>query len=116
MIEVDGEFFARDGRRFPVHGVTYGTFAPRQTDGARFPSRPQMKADLSGMREAGFNTVRTYTAPPEDLLTLAAECGLAVFAGVHWNDWRYLIGSSAKQRREVARRAVEVVRNEARRL
>jgi GT2 family glycosyltransferase len=116
MIQVDGKFFARDGRRFPVRGVTYGTFAPREPDGVRFPTRPQMKTDLVAMREAGFNTVRTYTTPPEDLLDFAGECGLQVFVGVHWNDWRYLIGSSARERRAVARTAVDVVRDEARRL
>jgi glycosyltransferase involved in cell wall biosynthesis len=116
MIQVDGKFFARDGGRFPVHGVTYGTFAPRETDGVRFPPRPQMKADLVAMHEAGFNTLRTYTAPPEDLLDFAGECGLHVFVGVHWNDWRYLIGTSARQRREIARTALHVVRDEARRL
>jgi cellulose synthase/poly-beta-1,6-N-acetylglucosamine synthase-like glycosyltransferase len=116
MIEVDGKFFARGGRRFAVRGVTYGTFAPRQRDGERFPPRSQMKADFAAMREAGFNTVRTYTAPPSDLLGQAAASGLAVLAGVHWNDWRYLIGSSGRQRREVARTAVRTVRDEARRL
>ncbi len=116
MIEVDGKFFALHGRRFPVRGVTYGTFAPRQPDGARIPRHVRMQADLIAMHDAGFNTVRTYTSPPEDLLDLAAESGLHVLAGTHWNDWRYLVGSSRRERRKVAREAIDVVREEARRL
>jgi glycosyltransferase involved in cell wall biosynthesis len=116
MIEVDGKFFAKSGQRFVMHGVTYGTFAPRPSDGARFPCAAQIKDDISAMHEAGFNTLRTYTAPTDDLLALAAEHGLHVFAGAHWNDWRYLIGSSRRQAREVGRDAVRTVRAEARRL
>lgn len=116
MIRVDGKFFARGGERFVMHGVTYGTFAPRSTDGARFPSSAQINDDFSAMHEAGFNTVRTYTAPPDDLLELASDHGLHVLAGVHWNDWRYLIGFSRRQNRRIERDAVSAVRAEARRL
>jgi cellulose synthase/poly-beta-1,6-N-acetylglucosamine synthase-like glycosyltransferase len=116
MITTDGKFFVRDNRRFWVRGVTYGTFAPRESDGHRFPPRERMKADFVAMNESGFNVVRTYTAPSDDLLELAADWELSVLAGVHWNDWRYLMGSSRRQSRAVARSAVEEVRGAARRL
>src|SRR5688572_13098759 len=97
-VTIDGKFFALEGRRFDFRGVTYGTFEPRSSDGARFPEREQIKTDFESMREAGFTVVRTYTAPPEDLVSLAADWGLHVMAGVFYADWRYLLGTSRRDR------------------
>lgn len=115
-IQVDGKHFVAgaDGR-FPVRGVTYGTFAPR-SDGARFPERDRVKRDFVDMAEAGFTVVRTYTSPPDDLLDLAADTGLRLLVDVFYPDWRYLVGASERDRRAVAREARETVRREARRL
>ena len=79
-ITVDGKFFALGRERFAFRGVTYGTFAPR-TDGSRFPERHVVKQDFAQLREAGFTVVRTYTAPPDDVLDLAADWDLRVLAG-----------------------------------
>ena len=103
-VEVDGKFFAAGGERFEFRGVTYGTFAPR-ADGTLFPERERLQRDLAMMRTAGFSVVRTYTMPPEDLLEAASEIGLRVLAGVFYPDWRYLLGSSRRERRQVAREA-----------
>ena len=100
-VEADGKFFRCAGERFPFRGVTYGTFKPRDRDGARFPGRERMAVDLDEMAEAGFTVVRTYTTPPDDLLDLAAERGLKVLAGVFYPDWRYLVGASRRQARRV---------------
>ena len=115
-VRVDGKQFALGGDRFPFRGVTYGTFAPRDADGARFPDRDQLKRDLHAIAEAGFTVVRTYTAPPDDLLDLAAELELKVLAGVFWPDWRYLVGASSRELRRVAREARDEVRAQVRRL
>src|SRR5882672_3004702 len=96
-VRVDGKFFAAGADRFPFHGVTYGTFEPRG-DGERFPERDQVKLDFAEMAEAGFTVVRTYTAPPDDLLDLAADHGLHLFASAFYPDWRYLVGASRRQR------------------
>lgn len=114
-VEIDGKFFACRGRRFPVRGVTYGTFAPR-SDGEPFPTHNRIKADFVAMSDAGFNVVRTYTEPPEDLISVARDWGLRVFAGVHWNDWRYMVGGSRRQQRAVERAAEGEVRAATRRL
>jgi glycosyltransferase involved in cell wall biosynthesis len=114
-VEIDGKHFAVGGRRFPVRGVTYGTFAARG-DGALFPERGLMKRDLHAMAGAGFTVVRTYTQPPDDLLELAADAGLKVLAGVFWPDWRYLAGASRRQLRRVDREAADEVRRAARQL
>jgi glycosyltransferase involved in cell wall biosynthesis len=107
-VAVDGKWFALGDRRFPFHGVTYGTFRPRE-DGARFPERDRMKRDLFDMAAAGFTVVRTYTPPPDDLLDLAGELGLRVLAGIFYPDWRYLHGSSRRDQARVARDALAEV-------
>ena len=114
-VAVDGKQLVRGGERFRLHGVTYGTFAPR-ADGARFPERQRMKLDFAAMSDAGFNVVRTYTEPSDDLLDLAADWGLGLLAGVFYEDWRYLVGGSRRQQREVAATARDAVRAAARRM
>jgi glycosyltransferase involved in cell wall biosynthesis len=113
-VRVDGKFFAAGDERFLFRGVTYGTFAPR-ADGALFPERFQLERDLAAMREVGFTVIRTYTPPPEDLLELAAEQGMRVLSGVFYTDWRYLLGSSRRDRARVAREARREVEATARR-
>lgn len=114
-VSCDGKQFAVDGRRFAFRGVTYGTFRPRD-DGARFPERDRLKRDMSAMEEAGFTVVRTYTPPPDDMVDLAADWGLRLLAGVFFPDWRYLVGTSRRGLRRVARDARAEVRSTARRL
>jgi O-antigen biosynthesis protein len=111
----DGKHFCVDGHRFHFRGVTYGTFAPRQ-DGALFPAGDVIKRDLGAMAERGFTVVRTYTAPPPDLLQWAQEFQLRLLAGVFFPDWRYLVGASRADERAAARAAREQVRAAARAL
>ncbi|MBV9284810.1 MAG: glycosyltransferase family 2 protein [Acidimicrobiia bacterium] len=114
-VRLDGKHFALRGHRFAFRGVTYGTFRPRD-DGERFPERGPAKLDLVGIADAGFSVVRTYTAPPDDIVELAADQDLHLLAGVFYPDWRYLVGASRRQRREMARAAEDEVRATARRL
>lgn len=114
-VRVDGKFFAVGQRRFPFKGVTYGTFGPREDD-ALFPERDPMKRDFMAMSEAGFTVVRTYTAPPDDLLDLAADWDLRVLAGVDYADWRHHLDGSRRQSRGLIREARSRVAEQARRL
>ena len=113
-VRVDGKFFAAGRQQFRFRGVTYGTFGARE-DGALFPERERMKRDLAAMREAGFTVVRTYTTPPDDMVDLAADWGLRIMAGVFYPDWRYLVGGSRRQHRDVVAQARNEVRAAARR-
>ncbi len=115
-IRRDGKFFAAGEERFTFRGVCYGTFEPRPIDGARVPEQTQIKRDLFDMQAAGFNVVRTYTAPPDDMLDIADELGIRVLAGVAFEDWRYTIGASAREFRRVAKQAEAHVRETAQRL
>jgi hypothetical protein len=112
---VDGKFFAVGGGRFLFRGVTYGTFAPR-ADGEQFPERGQIDDDLAAIRERGFTVVRTYVPPTDDLIDAARDHGLRLFSDVFYPDWRYLLGGSRRECREVARQAAREVRETARRL
>jgi len=107
-ITVDGKQLAFEGRPFHLRGSTYGTFRPRH-DGELFPQRARVEADFRQMRAAGLNVVRTYTAPPPDVLEIAEETGLWLLAGVHYDDWRFQLqpGRDAHRRvLEAGRRAV----------
>jgi GT2 family glycosyltransferase len=114
-IRATGKQFRAGTEPFTVRAVTYGTFRPRH-DEERFPDRNVIKQDFDAIATAGFNAVRTYTLPPDDVVELAADWGLRLLAGVFYEDWRYLVGASARQRRALARAARTRVGEAARRL
>ncbi|MBT8398739.1 MAG: glycosyltransferase, partial [Gemmatimonadetes bacterium] len=66
-----------------VKGVTYGTFRPGP-HGEPFPERSMVKRDFEHMAQAGFNSVRTYTVPPDWVLDEAAQAGMRVMVGLAW--------------------------------
>ncbi len=80
---VAGKFLTAGGRHFLIKGVSYGTFAP-DANGCQYPDAAAVARDFARMREAGINTVRTYTAPPEAVLDEAARQHLRVIAGAPW--------------------------------
>src|SRR5439155_5440360 len=69
---VEGRFLSVGGRRFWIKGVTYGTFRPNE-DCEPYPPRAQVREDFDRMREAGVNTVRLYSPPPDWLADAASE-------------------------------------------
>jgi GT2 family glycosyltransferase len=72
---VRGKFFIRDGEIVSINAVTYGPF-PNPL--------PDHDTEFSRIVKAGFNAIRVYEEPTLNLMTAAAEHGLMVFAGVHW--------------------------------
>ena len=86
-VAVHGRFLTVNGERFWVKGVTYGTFRPNE-NGEPFPTRAQVKQDFGRMREAGVNTVRLYTAPPDWVADAAADAGLFLFPDIVWGPRR----------------------------
>lgn len=114
-VYVDGCGLFKEGRPFRIRGVTYGTFR-ENSPGDLFPSGPTLNRDFSEIAENGFNVVRTYTVPPDRVLDAAAQYGLQLLVGVHWPDWRYLIGASRWERRAVEQAARGSVREAAMRL
>tara|TARA_B100000686_G_scaffold209267_1_gene216174 strand:- start:85 stop:2769 length:2685 start_codon:yes stop_codon:yes gene_type:complete len=80
---VDGKFLAKEGRRFRIKGVSYGTFAP-DSNGYQFPTLSRVREDFQSMTRSGINTVRTYTVPDLDFLDEAAAASLSVIVGIPW--------------------------------
>jgi hypothetical protein len=108
---VDGKFFRFDGRRFPVRGVTYGTFA--QSELGLFPELERVKRDFEAMVEANVNTVRTYTVPERPVFDVAEDLGLKLLVGVWWDDPRYLDRPTAEAWKVMAAEATAAVRQAA---
>lgn len=80
--EVHGKFFRVGDEKLYLRGVTYGPFAPGPGGEHYDPGRA--RDDFARMSEAGVNTVRLYTPPPEWLLDAVADHGMFVFAGLAW--------------------------------
>ena len=78
-----GKFLTVGNQHFLIKGVSYGTFAP-DAEGRQYPDARVVARDFARMREAGINTVRTYTVPPDSVLDEAARQRLRVVAGVPW--------------------------------
>jgi len=78
-----GKFFIRDGEVVPINAVTYGPFPVPV---------PVHDSELSRIVKAGFNAIRIYEEPTEELMMAASAHGLMVFAGVHWQWTRVFRG------------------------
>lgn len=80
-----GKFLRLDGRKFILHGATYGPFGPGDRNHG-LPSLETVSRDLSSMADWGANAVRLYHPPPEWFLDLCAQRGLYVVVSVPWGD------------------------------
>ena len=109
-VRTDGRHLVVDGRPWRLKAVTYGSFLARSSDGLAFPEPARVRGDLATVAAAGFNTVRTYTLPPADLLDAAEAHGLRLLVGLHYDDWRMTGDTSRRgssQVRDAGRRAVD---------
>src|SRR4029453_10105274 len=80
-----GKFFYRGVAKFFLRSVTYGPFAPGP-DGTQFPRAALVQRDFALMRDLGANAIRTFRVPPQWLLDLALEYGIAVVVGLPWTE------------------------------
>jgi GT2 family glycosyltransferase len=80
---VEGKFLYIGTEKFFIKGVTYGAFPPN-SQGDQFPETPEVEKDFILMREAGINTILTYTVPPLSFLDFAQEYGLRVIINIPW--------------------------------
>lgn len=83
--EVRGGWFYRGGEKFLPKAVGYDPARPGELPWSRDRSRRLLDQDFAGMREAGFNTVRTWETLTPDELDAARRHGLAVIQAV-WVD------------------------------
>jgi GT2 family glycosyltransferase len=80
---VRGRFVFEGERTLWIRGVTYGPFRP-DADSREYPAGDRLERDLAAIAASGFNTIRTYTTPPGDLLDSAWRHGLRVLVGLSW--------------------------------
>lgn len=78
-LQVDGKFFRAGCERVFLKMVTYGPFPQ---------PRPEQLGDNRGqmaqIAASGFNAIRIYEQPDDDLLDAALQEGLWVFVGLNW--------------------------------
>lgn len=89
-----GKFLRLDGRKFILHGATYGPFCPGDRNHG-LPSPDVVARDLGGMSDWGANTVRLYHAPPEWFLDICRQYNLRVVVSIPWMDHVDFLHSSA---------------------
>src|SRR6266487_885641 len=100
---VRGKFLHLGDEKFFVRGTTYGSFPPNG-QGCQFPEASVAKRDFGLMKEAGINTILTYTVPPLDLLDEAHERGIRAIVTVPWMEYICFLeqpGFRQQVRREV---------------
>src|SRR5881396_4060884 len=98
---VQGKFLYAGEQKLFICGTAYGAFPPNSA-GHQFPEPSQVELDFALMRQAGINTILTYTVPPLSLLDQAAEHGLRVIVNVPWMSYVCFL-DHAGTRREIRR-------------
>jgi GT2 family glycosyltransferase len=107
-VKQDGKLLVRRHRRLRIHGCTYGPFAPNAA-GELLPSADRVAEDFARMRDAGFNSLRLYSIPPDWFLDLADSEELTVLVDVPWPRHVCFLDSrqARSEARQIVRRAAE---------
>jgi exo-beta-1,3-glucanase (GH17 family) len=79
---IRGDWFYRDGYKFLVKGVGWDPARPGELPWARKKSIALVDDDFRRIRQAGFNTIRTWEALTWNELVAAERHGLAVLQGI----------------------------------
>ncbi len=99
----EGKFLFLDHEKFFVKGVAYGAFPPNR-EGHQFPEDEQLLQDFRLMRQAGINTILTYTVPPISVLDRAQEHGIRAIINTPWMEYECFLEDH--RTRELIRRDV----------
>jgi len=94
---VQGKFLYVGDEKFFIKGTTYGAFPPNG-DGYQFPERTEVAKDFALMKDAGINTILTYTLPSPSLLDQAQEQGIRLIINIPWMEYACFLESSQTQR------------------
>ena len=84
-IRAAGKYLRCGTEKWFCQGVSYGPFKPNAR-GEPFPDDARLAADLDSICAMGFNTLRLYDLPSDELLHGAAARGLHLIAGIPWTD------------------------------
>jgi cellulose synthase/poly-beta-1,6-N-acetylglucosamine synthase-like glycosyltransferase len=94
---VESKFLAVNGERFWIKAVTYGTFK-ENAQGEPFPAFEKVCEDFERMRDAGVNSVRLYSPPPDRLADAAVRSGLYLIPDIIWGPRRCELDDPARVR------------------
>lgn len=106
-VELKGDWIYVDGERYLVKGIGYSPWRPNELPWKNPIPLERMEADFKRIREAGFNTLRTWTPLSPEALQLANKYSLMVIQGIYLNngnDYKsenYLKYCSDKIRKEI---------------
>jgi GT2 family glycosyltransferase len=100
-ITVRGKFLYQGPEKFFVRGATYGAFPPNPA-GDQFPERGEAVRDFTLMRQAGINTILTYTVPPIWLLDELHARGMKAIITTPWMEYVCFL-QTAQHRHQVYR-------------
>lgn len=104
---VQGNWFWCDGEKFFIKGVGWDPTRPGDVPWKSNRDPALVQADFSAIREAGFNTIRTWDSLTAEELAVAKEHGLRVLQGIwidpagDFSDPAFLASQSEKVRRVV---------------
>jgi hypothetical protein len=82
VIEVKGDWIYVDGEKYFIKGIGYSGWRPYQLPWQERPDPKLMENDFRLISEAGFNTIRTWSALNAQELALARKYGLMVMQGI----------------------------------
>ena len=82
VIEIKNDWIYVDGERYFVKGVGYSGWRPYQLPWQERPDPELLENDLRLISEAGFNTIRTWTALNSEELKIAKKYNLMVMQGI----------------------------------
>ena len=109
-LRVAGKFLRQGGSKVFLRGISYGPFRPNSR-GEPWPEVERLSLDLDHIASLGFDTVRLYHPPDEELLGNALRLGLKLIVGIAWTDHLDFLRDRSQCRRiieavEADRRAV----------
>src|SRR5688572_19253979 len=103
----------RNGGKIMLRGVTYGPFKPN-TQGEPWPEPARLRADLAQIRSLGFDSVRIYELPTDELLQSCEDNHLGLFCGIPWTQHVDFIteqGAAKDARRRIVEAATRLGRH-----
>lgn len=107
-VQVRGEWIYVDGEPFLVKGIGYSPYRPGQVPWRHRVEPAIIEQDFQRITAAGFNTIRTWSPLPPDILELADRYGLMVLQGI-WVEQHgdYTVAAFQEMMADVIRKEVE---------
>jgi len=90
------------GAKLFWNGIAYGPFKPNSRGGP-WPEDAQLRADFAHIASLGFNSIRVYEPPTEEVLRACSAHGLRLLAGVPWTQHVDFLADKAAGRDAITR-------------